>query len=90
MRDDASVLFGLTYFGIQFSPSKGWAPFLTGVLVLHSSFQTKQYIVTADFNGTNRFSCFLGLLGREHMVRKHGNRTASQLLKQWRIAISSK
>jgi CDP-diglyceride synthetase len=35
MRDEVGVLIGLTYFGIQISPSKGWAAFLTGVL--HSS-----------------------------------------------------
>jgi len=38
--------------------------------------ENKQYIVTAYFNGTNSFSCFLGLLGREYMVWKHGNRAA--------------
>jgi hypothetical protein len=35
MRDEASVLFGLTHFGIQLPLLKGWAGFLTGVL--HSS-----------------------------------------------------
>jgi len=50
--------------------------------------QTKQYdIITADFNRTNRFSCFLGLLGREHMVWKRGQQ--SQLLDHQGIAIFS-
>lgn len=37
------------------------------------SLQTKQYNVVAYLNGANMFSCFLG---REHLVWKHGNRTA--------------
>jgi len=31
----------------------------------------EQYVVTAEFNGTNRYSCLLGLLGRENMVWKY-------------------
>ena len=32
MRDEASVLFEPTHFGIKSPLSKGWAGFLTGVL----------------------------------------------------------
>jgi hypothetical protein len=74
MRDEAGVLIGLFYLVSNFTLKRmdsfpDWRPALLFP-------QTKQYIVTADFNGTKRISCFLGLLGREHMVWKHGNRTA--------------
>jgi hypothetical protein len=60
MRDKLGVLIGQVS---NFPLSKGWAAFLTGVL-----YSSSQYIVTADSNETNRFSCFLGLLGRDHSL----------------------
>ena len=53
-------------------PPVGFSDWRPALLFPH----TKRRIVTADFNGTNRFSCFLSLLGQEHMVWKLGKRTA--------------
>jgi hypothetical protein len=64
MRDKLGVLIGQVS---NFPLSKGWAAFLTGVL--YSSSHTPNSIsLQVDFNETNRFSCFLGLLGREHSL----------------------
>ena len=52
MRDEVGDLIGLTYL-VSIFPLKEWAALLTGFL--HSSSKTKQYIVTTNFNGANRF-----------------------------------
>jgi hypothetical protein len=57
----------------------GWRPTLAFP-------HTKQYI---DFNGTNKFPFFLGLLGREHGLEAWKTEQQSHL-KHQRIAISSK
>jgi hypothetical protein len=78
MRDEMNILIRLTWYqyGVQFSPSRRMGSFSDWRPALLFPY-TKQYVITADFNGTNRFSCFLGLLGREHMVWEHENRKAN-------------
>jgi len=47
-----------------------------GVLI-GLTYLIKQYNDRADFNRTNGVSCFLGLLGREHMVWKQESKASS-------------
>ena len=62
MRDEVGVLIGLIYLVSNF-PSQRMGNFSDWRPALLFS-QTNQYNVTV---GVNKFSCFLGLLGRENM-----------------------
>ena len=69
MREEVGVLIRLAYLVSN--------PFLRRMLIFPDSRPCTPVATVRTVYRTNKFSCFLGLFGREHMAWKHGNRASS-------------